>query len=51
MQAFMADQMRSNPTSNSALDMWTVSLARFIAAMLRPEALPISSISFAVENG
>ena len=50
MQASITDQRRSRPASRVA---WppAVSLARFIAAMERPEASPMASISAAVEKG
>ena len=50
MQASITDQRRSRPASRVA---WppAVSLARFIAAMERPEASPMASISAAVAKG
>ena len=50
MQASITDQSRSRPASRVA---WppAVSLARFIAAIERPEASPMASISAAVAKG
>ena len=51
MQSRMAAQMWSRLASSCSLVCATTSLARFISTMVRPERLPISSISCAVRNG
>ncbi len=51
MQSFITCQSRAMPSLSSVTERKCNSLARFISAMVLPEAAAISSISFAVWNG